>query len=52
MTLLLGPGPLDNAAGDSPPLPPLLEFLNEYPDLFKEEILGRLDPRRGVVMGT
>jgi hypothetical protein len=34
------------STGGPPPLPPLLKFLNEYPDLFKEEILGRLDPGR------
>ena len=56
VTLLPGPpGPQADVASDAgndvvcdPPHPvsPLLAFLTEYPDLFKEEILGRLDPGR------
>jgi hypothetical protein len=33
-----------------PPLPPLLEFLEEYPGLFAAEVLPRLDPSDRAVL--
>ena len=33
-----------------PPMPPLLKFLEEYPGLFVEEVIGRLDPADRAVL--
>jgi hypothetical protein len=35
---------MTTAAHEEPPRPPLLALLQDLPDLFEKEVLGRLDP--------